>query len=271
MISVTKQEPEGENQIAQCRQESRVASPISLESTKESIKKTQSISNVFESCLQTSSTFCEVSVKETDTLRHEMHENATHQIVSSVSSIARKPFNNYSQSPDILKPKPCVGLDLVAHSMGIKKSEIETSKEPPPLTSALKSEKKLGEYKTVRIMFPPQVIITSDESEVIENESGTRTQPDGHAEAVATNEFEEVVETKQTPITERNLDGVLDSISHDLDYLLNRSESFELETSTIGKRTSKLAAASVVTEIPEEFVTEECNFGAEGIVLRTNC
>ncbi|XP_066246025.1 uncharacterized protein [Euwallacea similis] len=288
---MTKQEAELENQSGQRRLDIQQISLKSLETTKINGSKTQSISNAFESCLQTSSNFCDVSVKEAPTLR----KDRSHPDLQSYSGSppgARKLTSisgTFSQSPDILTAKPCVGLDLVAHSMCASKNETQViPSEPPHPPPALKTEKKPGEHKTVRIMFPPQVIITPDEaiSRLLETETTAvqteRTQPDGHADIVSNREAEEGEEAtlspRNTSFSKDNLDGVLDSISHDLDYLLNRSEETEtsMGASTLTRKVSKPPGASVMNKIPEELVVEEGSNGGrsagpERIMLRTNC
>lgn len=247
----------------------------SVETTKVNGSKAQIISNAFESCLQSSSNFCD---KDVSTLRNKDKTHTDLECYTNSPPGVRKLNSisgSFNQSPDILTAKPCVGLDLVAHSICITKPEINlVSKEPPP--PALKTEKKPGEHKTVRIMFPPQVIITPDEaiSKILETETTAvqteRTQPDGHAN------LENIEEIKtSTTFSNDNLDGVLDSISHDLDYLLNRSDEAEtsMGTSTLTRKVSKPPGASVINKIPEELLVEEgsASSGPESIMLRTNC
>lgn len=286
---MTKQEAELENQSGQRRQEIQQISLKSLETSKVTVSKTQSISNAFESCLQTSSNFCDVSVKETSTLRKEKNQTVLESYSSSPPGIRKlNSISTFSQSPDILTAKPCVGLDLVASSMCVSKPVTETSSEPPPPPPVLKTEKKPGEHKTVRIMFPPQVIVTPDDviSRILETETTAvqteRTQPDGHAE-IMSNLENSTAETQQetaansnthhVEFKDDNLDGVLDSISHDLDYLLNRNDEAEtvMGTSTLTRKVSKPPGASVINKIPEELIKDENNAGPEGIMLRTNC
>lgn len=274
-----KQEGELENQNGQRKSELHQVNLRSVEATKVNGSKAQIISNAFESCLQSSSNFCD---KDASTLRNKDKTYTDLECYSNSPPGVRKLNSisgSFTQSPDILTAKPCVGLDLVAHSMCITKPEINlVSKEPPP--PALKTEKKPGEHKTVRIMFPPQVIITPDEaiSKILETETTAvqteRTQPDGHAEIVSNLENIEEV-TTITSFSNDNLDGVLDSISHDLDYLLNRSDEAEtsMGTSTLTRKVSKPPGASVINKIPEELIVEEGNAssGPESIMLRTNC
>ncbi|XP_030761910.1 adhesion G protein-coupled receptor B3-like [Sitophilus oryzae] len=278
---MTKQETEIDSQSTIRRQDIQQISLKSMEPLKISASRTQSISNAFESCLQSSSNFCDVSLKETSTLPRDKSQHQIEPYNSSPPTFRKLQTNNsFSQSPDILSQKVCVELDLVASSICSSKPEKETTKDVK--TTTPKVEKK-SEHKTVRIMFPPKVIITPDDaiSRILEsdNNSSERTQPDGHDDIIPS--IETVSEVSRSPsspqhspsYSEDNLDGVLDSISHDLDYLLNRSDEFDsnVKPSTLSRKVSKPPGASVVNQIPEELIKDESTSGPEGIMLRTNC
>uniref|UniRef100_A0AAR5P0Q3 Uncharacterized protein n=2 Tax=Dendroctonus ponderosae TaxID=77166 RepID=A0AAR5P0Q3_DENPD len=245
-----------------------------IDTPKTSISKAQSLSNAFESCLHTSSNFCDLSVHESPAV----YERDLESHSSYPSNKKQNSSNCMFQSPDILTTY--VGLDLVACTT---KPDLEEPDGVSRLHPAIKSEKKSGEHKTVRIMFPPQVIITPDDaiSKILEAETiadqSQRTQPDGHAEnqesdseAIVKQEQETIAsKPRQVTFREDNLDGVLDSISHDLDYLLNRNE--DLTTELEVRKVSKLPGVSVINNIPEELVLHENSSSPEGIMLRTNC
>lgn len=245
-----------------------------IDTPKTSISKAQSFSNAFESCLHTSSNFCDLSVHESPAVYERDLESH-----SSYSTNKQNSINCMFQSPDILTTY--VGLDLVACTT---KPDTEEPDGVSRLHPAIKSDKKSGEHKTVRIMFPPQVIITPDDaiSKLLEADTivdqSQRTQPDGHAEIQPSDSEPSVKQDQETVVSkprqvtfqEDNLDGVLDSISHDLDYLLNRTEDLTTELD-VRKVVSKLPGVSVINNVPEELVSNEQSSSLEGIMLRTNC
>lgn len=207
----------------------------------------------------------------------------------------RKPpnfANICTQSPDILSNKVYVELDLVASSM-----QSTTNRKP-----AVNAE------SARRVNFPPKVIITPDDAiaKILESETviiapenvllkseNERTQPDGHDDCVTTEVILEPVKEEEEQLTisevvptvsaivdeeirptlsDDNLDGMLDSISHDLDYLLNRSEDVEnlVQTSSL-RRVSKPPGASVKNKIPEELLKDDTTVLPESVTFRTNC
>ncbi|KAH1027771.1 hypothetical protein HUJ05_001219 [Dendroctonus ponderosae] len=270
----TKQDADLDNQSGPNRHDIQLMSVKTIDTPKTSISKAQSLSNAFESCLHTSSNFCDLSVHESPAV----YERDLESHSSYPSNKKQNSSNCMFQSPDILTTY--VGLDLVACTT---KPDLEEPDGVSRLHPAIKSEKKSGEHKTVRIMFPPQVIITPDDaiSKILEAETiadqSQRTQPDGHAEnqesdseAIVKQEQETIAsKPRQVTFREDNLDGVLDSISHDLDYLLNRNE--DLTTELEVRKVSKLPGVSVINNIPEELVLHENSSSPEGIMLRTNC
>ncbi|CAG9764098.1 unnamed protein product [Ceutorhynchus assimilis] len=286
---MTKHPGESDNQSDQHRKEIQQISLKSFEATKATISKTQSISNAFESCLQSSSSFCDISVKETSSFRKD--KNLPVQESYNNSPPTNRPINCssvFSQSPDILTTKTCVGLDLVASSMCVTLSKIESSGEPSPLKSFLKKDKRPTEPKTVRIMFPPQVIITTDDNisktTEVENDSmqTERTQPDGHTDISTNLEMCTDVQQETSPVSnghhvtfkEDNLDGVLNSISQDLDYLLNRSNESEsaMGTTTLARKPPKPPSAGSLNTVPEHLIKScENSTCTDNLILRTNC
>lgn len=177
-----------------------------------------------------------------------------------------KQFRHFQQSPDILSTKVCVELDLVASSVRAIKPDASPSIE-----------------KTIPL---PAITITPDEAiaKLLEDpstktESNERQQPEGREKVcIGDAPFQE---TKCKILEENNgddkLDGMLDRISHDLDYLLNRSTEIDPEPTAVVpsvgsfRRISKPPAPSIIEEIQEE--TEEEVKLPEAIteVLRTNC
>lgn len=176
-----------------------------------------------------------------------------------------KDLEDYSSSPksfrrthpDILSTKVCVELDLVASSM------------------------KAAQDYTTFSYAPPRITITPDEAiaRILEDPStkSERQQPEGR-ERMATKEvLTEDVEARPNVINDK-LDGMLDSISHDLDYLLNRTTDTDVELenrvpvpSTSFRKISKPPAPSVIEEIQEE--AEEETKVPESVteIFRTEC
>lgn len=158
----------------------------------------------------------------------------------------------FPQSPDILAPKVCVELDLVASSIKTAQSEIKNAEEL--------------EIKHVKLYPPPKIcVVTPDEAieKLIEDPSmrndAERLQPEGREGATAER-------------AEDNLDGMLDSISHDLDYLLNRTPEIEttaLPSSSSFRRISKPPAINIIVEESEDEATKLPEAITD--VLRTSC
>lgn len=171
----------------------------------------------------------------------------------------------FPQSPDILAPKVCVELDLVASSIKTAQAEIKPAMEQT-------------EVRYMKI-YPP-VAITPDEAieKLLEdpsmrNEGIERLQPEGREKLpLAT---EPLTEQKVNPTKSDNLDGMLDSISHDLDFLLNRTSEIELEPSisiTTGSSFRKISKPPAINIIVEESEDETSKL-PESITdsLRTSC
>lgn len=176
-------------------------------------------------------------------------------------------------SPDILSTKTCVELDLVACSMKAAKAEIM------PLS----------------VYSAPSIIVTPDEAiaKLLEdpctrNKGTERLQPEGREKTANSEDFIETSEeltntfksdqnSSECGKTDDNLDGMLDRISHDLDYLLNRTADLQPEpsvpvmTGSNFRKISKPPASSIIEEITEE--NEEDAKVPEAIteILRTSC
>lgn len=178
-----------------------------------------------------------------------------------------KQFRPFQQSPDILSTKVCVELDLVASSVRAINPDASPSIQKTPIL--------------------PAITITPDEAiaKLLEDPSTKteRQQPEGREKASVA-EASMLQTTKAKPCKtveeadgEDKLDGMLHSISHDLDYLLNRSADVDAETvpaipsGGTFRRISKPPAPSIIEEIQEE--NEEDVKVPEAIteVLRTSC
>ncbi|XP_023311270.1 LOW QUALITY PROTEIN: uncharacterized protein LOC108910229 [Anoplophora glabripennis] len=243
------------------------------------VSKSQSITATFESCLHTSTSFCDSHKEGTSTPRRDKSQPPLEHYSSSPQTFRKYPnVTACSHSPDILATKVCVELDLVASSLQSsgKLHPIATN-EPPR-----------------RIVYPPKVVITPDDAiaKILESETVVvqsdheRTQPDGHDESVTVEkavktldegiktieeEGDEEATTVTPPGNGDKLDGMLDSICHDLDYLLNRSGEVEAVATSSLRRVSKPPGASVKHRIPEELLKDETVNIPESITLRTNC
>lgn len=286
MISVlTKQDAEVENECSphmkpNCQQFTMRGSEFPKPTT---VSKSQSITATFESCLHTSTSFCDSHKEVVSTPRRTKQQPSLEHYSSSPQTFRKYPniSSTYSHSPDILATKMCVELDLVASSLE------SSNKLYPPI---------MNNEPPRRIIYPPKVIITPDDAiakileteMVVEQSNHERTQPDGHDEDITIEKtvkaldegiktIEENKEAVRSPpdnnteVSGDKLDGMLDSICHDLDYLLNRSDEVDpVSTSTL-RRVSKPPGASVKHRIPEELLKDESINIPESITLRTNC
>lgn len=211
-----------------------------------------------------------------------------------------------SQSPDILSNKVFVGLDLVASSLhGTSKMSTLNTEPPrhinfPPKVIITPDDAIAKILESETVILPSELIRAEADHE--------RTKPDGHEEHGAIEksleplkeEEEEYTDEKTnfkkstSPIprksdsvlklcdesvpslpklSDEKLDSVLDSISHDLDYLLNRSggDVEEIGQTNTLRRVSKPPGASVKHKIPEELLTEDSTDIPESVTLRTDC
>lgn len=131
--------------------------------------------------------------------------------------------------------------------------------------------------------LPPRITITPDEAiaKILDDPSTKgdaveRLQPEGREKII----IKEPIAIEEAAVPSQSvdkLDGMLDSISHDLDYLLNRTSDVEVvpvvpATSCVSyRKISKPPAPSVIEEIQEE--NEEDVKVPEAItdLLRTSC
>lgn len=211
-----------------------------------------------------------------------------------------------SQSPDILSNKVFVELDLVASSLhGTNKFGAALNMEParhtafPPKVIITPDDAIAKILESETVILPSELLRADSDRE--------RTKPDGHEEHIGSEmpleplqeEEEEDIDSEDldkqksivsskkkqsvlklsdepvpslSKLSDEKLDSVLDSISHDLDYLLNRSVEVEesAQTPTL-RRVSKPPGASVKHKIPEELLTEENTSIPESVTLRTDC
>lgn len=210
--------------------------------------KTQSISATFESCLHTSTSFCDGSSKKLNEIQgaaKNSSDSGDNLELYNTSPQQYRKFSCYNSnpttcSPDILSSKMFVELDLVA-SVQNAATTIESS---PKLVK-----------ETTPVAYP-MIIVTPDEFAATTTVQDVkkplpavvveRTQPDGHEKAA--NVTNEVKETQPSSSSD-NLDGMLDRISHDLDYLLNGKE--QPTTATI-RRSRTPSCLGVIHQIDEE-------------------
>lgn len=175
-----------------------------------------------------------------------------------------KQFRHFQQSPDILSAKVCVELDLVASSVRAIKPDASPSIE-----------------KTIPL---PAITITPDEAIAkllddpsTKSDSIERQQPEGREKIPAGELPLQIPTTSEALEDDDKLEGMLDRISHDLDYLLNRSGEIDPEPSvpipSMGsfRKISKPPAPSIIEEIREETEDEVKIPEAITEVLRTNC
>lgn len=164
----------------------------------------------------------------------------------------------FPQSPDILAPKVCVELDLVASSIKTAQAEIK-----PVVEQTEVRHMKIYPSVTLSSITPDEAIEKLLEDPSMRNE---RLQPEGR---------EKVPVSVEANAPGDNLDGMLDSISHDLDFLLNRTPEIEPEPSVpvvTGSSFRKISKPPAINIIVEESEDETAKL-PESItdVLRTSC
>lgn len=187
----------------------------------------------------------------------------------------------YLHSPDILSTQVCSEFDLVKNAPSICSSTKESSSGS--------STKSTG-FQT---FYPaPKITITKEDS--IDN-AKERQQPDGveekrlicdaqrkidplcgKKEDSMTGKKEIVTESTQTSEkADKNLDAVIESISHDLDYLLNHDAELDLEPTNVVVNYGSLRRISkhppIIEQIEEEEEEEKKDCETVSTILRTNC
>lgn len=238
--------------------------------------KTQSISATFESCLHTSTSFCDGGSKKMSEMQGAMNNSDSGDNLELYNNSPQqyRKFSCYNSnpttcSPDILSSKMFVELDLVA-SVQNASSTVESSpkiiKEPATMTY-------------------PMIVVTSDdyganslpEKKLVQSSASTiveRTQPDGHEKCViVATELKESLPSNSTSTTSTsdNLDGMLDRISHDLDYLLNgKEEMIEATTTATIRRARATSRLGIIHQIEEEDDDSVAEANAQNIA-NTNC
>ncbi|CAG9834331.1 unnamed protein product [Diabrotica balteata] len=266
---ITRQDPEVENDSTPHMKPEQFTM-VNRDSTKPSIVgKSQSIAATFESCLHNMPN-CDSRLDVAATSQRYKQQASLEYYNSSPQSFRKYSGATTICSPDILANKVCVELDLVASSLQRQPSRSSKVSSTAPSISPDEAIAKILDYsKDTPLSLPPA-----------EGSYKERTQPDGHDESIicekALSTVEEVSETemdspevseKPSPVNSENkivvqssanvcdaiksdnLDGMLDSISQDLDYLLNKSD--EVAISTL-KRVSKSHTSTIDTsELPE--------------------
>ncbi|XP_050505456.1 uncharacterized protein LOC114338937 [Diabrotica virgifera virgifera] len=265
---ITRQDPEVENDSTPHMKPEQFTM-VNRDSTKPSIVgKSQSIAATFESCLHNMPN-CDSRLDVAATSQRYKQQASLEYYNSSPQS-----FRKYSGaaticSPDILANKVCVELDLVASSLQRQPSRSSKVSSTAPSISPDEAIAQILDYsKDPPLSVPPA-----------EGSYKERTQPDGHDESIicekALSTVEEVSETemdspevseKPSPVNSDikilvqsasvcesvksdNLDGMLDSISQDLDYLLNKSD--EVAITTLKRGSKSHASTKDTSELPE--------------------
>lgn len=179
----------------------------------------------------------------------------------------------FPQSPDILAPKVCVELDLVASSMKTAQAEIR-----PLVEQTEVRHMKIHPATSLSTLSPDEAIEKLLEDPSMRNEGAERLQPEGREKAPVTVEpldsLKERAKDAEVKTSGDNLDGMLDSISHDLDFLLNRTPEIEPEPVPVAagssfRKISKPPAINIIVEESEEESTKLPESITD--VLRTNC
>lgn len=173
-----------------------------------------------------------------------------------------EPSSVLPQSPDILSQKACVEMDLIASFIKPAHSEVKPAKET--------SEIRLDRRVDLAVVTPDEAIEKLLENPSLRSSELERLQPEGK-EKPASNV--ESLGSEPKP-SDDNLDGVLSSISHDLDFLLNRTPEIEAESSSAVtragfKRVTKPPTINIILEESEEESPKLPEHLTD--VLRTSC
>ncbi|XP_056648749.1 uncharacterized protein LOC130453163 [Diorhabda sublineata] len=275
---ITKQDAEIENDFTpQTRQETQQFTLVSRESTKSSIVvKSQNIAATFESCLQNNPA-CDSHLDKIVSSNRLKQPASLEHYNSSPQGSRRYSASATLCSPDILSNKVCVELDLVASSIQCQPNRNIFSTSIPSL-SPDKTITTLLDYH-IEAPVPARGTETSYKE---------RTQPDGHDDSIICEKnlstVEEVSETEtdspevsekllcpenhkckntstnsgNTAIKSDNLDGMLDSISQDLEYLLNNSEDVNIssiKSASKGPASLRQGISNVVDDDNQDNIT----------------
>lgn len=263
-----------------------------------------------EMFVQTSTSFCQndfhCNNPETNRFQAPMEcYTASPQNFSKYSTIS----GSCSQSPDILSNKVFAELDLVASSIHGTK-QMRSHLEPPRHTAIppkviitpddaiakiLESEAvilpselvggepdfdKLKSNRHEDFVSPEMTLETLQEETEEEEEDTNYVVKDLPSEEKPAMSFisESVLKfSKESAptlpkLSDEKLDSVFDSISHDLDYLLNRGTGIEdnLQTPNVCV-VPKPPGANIKNKIPETLLNEEASNIPESVTLRTEC
>lgn len=295
-ISVhTKQEPEVENDSGLPRLNRQQFSLQTIDICRSEKEEMIQSSEFF---IQSSTSFCESGKFHCPTTERTPHNSKMESYSTSPPNYNKFHSKNSSQSPDILSNKVFAELDLVASSLhGTKTSKKMPITEPtrhtlfPPkvvitpddaIAKILESEAvvlpsefgfadiKTEEYAENTIPNQLETLKEEEEGEQedhISNPSMATTKPIENNPLMYCDA--QVIPSKLSNV---KLDSVLDSISHDLDYLLNRGVEVDdkSQTSTL-RRVSKPPSDSVKNKLSEEILNEENTNIVESVTLRTEC
>lgn len=207
----------------------------------------------------TDSVSCKSSLPECVSGTMESYANVD-AIYCAQSSIRNDNIERYNHSPQLYRKNTSFKGDEVSERIGRCRS-------PDIIATKICTELDLIASHAPSIIITPEEPVTqivSSNSHVVDDWN-KRTQPDGKEIQSAKND----VKITSTP-SEDNLDGMLDRISHDLDYLLNRSEDQDVCTGSLKRMPKTTVSTTLNEEIIEE--TEEIKV-PESItdILRTNC
>lgn len=195
----------------------------------------------------------------------ERYSNSPKHYTKSFLSEAPSVF---PQSPDILAPKVCVELDLVASSIKTAQTEMK-----PIVDQTEVRHMKIYPSAPLPTITPDEAIEKLLEDPSMRNEEVERLQPEGREKNVEA--LDPLIERTKVKPPSDNLDGMLDSISHDLDFLLNRTPEIEPEpsvpvvTGSSFRKISKPPAINIIVEESEDETTKLPESITD--VLRTSC
>lgn len=296
-ISVlTKQDPEVENESGVPRSNRQQFSLQTIDVCKSEKEEIIQSSEFF---IQSSTSFCESDKFHFATTERTLYEPNTECYSTSPQNCNKFHTKNSSQSPDILSNKVFAELDLVASSLQgtktIKKLQIT---EParhisfPPKVIITPDDAIAKILESEAILLPSELpctdikpdkfavnILSEEHLEPLKEEEEEDLEEHKPRQSTATNESTKSNalilredQVSSSKLSDEKLDSVLDSISHDLDYLLNRSMEIDEKTSTpCLRRVSKPPGSSVKNKTPGEILNDDITNKVESVTLRTEC
>lgn len=173
-----------------------------------------------------------------------IHTDSIYCAQSTIELYNRSPqmYRKNTRSPDIISSKVCTELDLIAsHAPSI-------------------------------VITPEETVVTKPETSVSHSTSvsNASVNPASTNNAISSASVSIALSSASTTITSDKLDGMLDRISHDLNYLLNSDNPLDLELHN-RRKMLKVKTSCLSENVLKEENEEEEEEETECEIMRTNC